>query len=91
MAGRDWYWWLDSQPTQVTNFYRVEIDVAASEEQRDQPLYTLVAFLSADLRADPRGGRGRCSRRCPGMAARRTRQGAQCGAGRQRDLPLIEC
>ncbi len=52
MAGRDWYWWLDSQPTQVDNFYRVEIDVAAQEEQREQPLFTLVAFLSADLRPD---------------------------------------
>jgi len=58
MAGRDWHWWLDSQPTQVTNFYRVEIDVAASEEQRDQPLFTLVAFLSADLRADPAAAAG---------------------------------
>jgi general secretion pathway protein I len=53
MAGREWHWWLDSQPTPVTNFYRVEIDVAAGEEQRDQPLYTLVAFLSADLKAEP--------------------------------------
>jgi general secretion pathway protein I len=53
MAGRDWYWWLDSQPTEVANFYRVEIDVAAQESQRDQPLFTLLAFFSADLQADP--------------------------------------
>jgi general secretion pathway protein I len=53
MADRDWHWRLDSQPTQVTNFYRVEINVAAGEEQREQPLYTLVAFLSADLKAEP--------------------------------------
>ncbi len=53
MAGRDWYWWLDSQPTPVTNFYRVEIDVAAAEEQREQPLFTLVAFLSADFKTEP--------------------------------------
>ena len=53
MAGRDWYWWLDSQPTQADNFYRVQIDVAATEEQAGQPLYTLVAFLSSDLAADP--------------------------------------
>jgi general secretion pathway protein I len=56
MAGRDWYWWLDSQPTEQDNFYRIEIDVAASEEQRDQPLFTLVAFFSADLQAAPEAG-----------------------------------
>lgn len=53
MADREWYWWLDSQPTEATNFYRVQIDVAADEAQRDQPLFTLVAFLSSDLRPDP--------------------------------------
>jgi general secretion pathway protein I len=56
MAGRDWYWWLESQPTEANNFYRVEIDVAADEEQGETPLFTLVAFLSADLRADPELG-----------------------------------
>ena len=53
MAGRDWHWWLDSQPTEQENFYRVEIDVAADEELRDQPLFMLVAFLSADLNVTP--------------------------------------
>ena len=53
MAGREWYWWLESQPTEANNFYRVAIDVAADEEQGATPLFTLVAFLSADLRADP--------------------------------------
>ena len=63
MAGRDWYWWLDSQPTEADNFYRVEIDVAADEEQGETPLFTLVAFLSADLRADPEAARcGRVGR-----------------------------
>lgn len=52
MADRDWYWWLDSQPTEVDRFFRVEIDVAASEAQREQPLVTLVAFLSADLQTE---------------------------------------
>ena len=52
MAGRDFHWWIDSQPTEATNFYRVEIAVAAGEDQREQPLFTLVAFLSSDLRAD---------------------------------------
>ena len=29
--------------------------VAAKEEQRDNPLYTLVAFMSSDLQADLQG------------------------------------
>jgi len=58
MAGRDWYWWIDSQPTQAENFYRVEIDVAADELQRDTPLYTLVAFFSSDLRTEPQPEEG---------------------------------
>ncbi len=53
MAGREFNWWMDSQPTEATNFFRVQIDVAAGEDQREQPLFTLVAFLSSDLRADP--------------------------------------
>ena len=51
MAGRDWYWWLESQPTEVPAFYRVEIDVALDEEDRSAPLFTLVAFLNGDLTA----------------------------------------
>ncbi len=53
MADRQWYWWLDSQPTEVANFYRIEIAVAGAQEQQDSPLYTLVAFLSADLEPEP--------------------------------------
>jgi len=53
LAGRDWYWWLATEPTEVTNFYRVEIDVAVVEEQRDQPLYTRVAFFSTDFNTEP--------------------------------------
>ena len=56
MAGRQWYWWLESQPTEANNFYRVAIDVAADEEQGATPLFTLVAFLSADLRAETETG-----------------------------------
>jgi general secretion pathway protein I len=52
MGDRDWYWWLQSQPTEVEQFYRVEISVALEETSRDAPLYTLVAFLSADLQAE---------------------------------------
>ncbi len=52
MGGREWYWWLESQPTEVDQFQRVEISVALEETSRDTPLYTLVAFLSADLRSE---------------------------------------
>ena len=37
-------------------FYRVQIDVAADEEQGETPLFTLVAFLSADLSVDAQAG-----------------------------------
>lgn len=56
MGDREWYWWLESQPTAVDQFYRLEIRVAAGEDQREQPLHTLVAFLSADLRSEGEGG-----------------------------------
>ena len=52
MGDREWYWWLASQPTEVEQFYRVEISVALEETSRDTPLYTLVAFLSADLQTE---------------------------------------
>ena len=51
MGDREWYWWLQSKPTEVEQFYRVEINVAQEETSRDAPLYTLVAFMSSDLRA----------------------------------------
>ncbi len=49
MAGREWYWWLESQPTEVPAFYRIEIDVALDEGDRGTPLFSLVAFLNGDL------------------------------------------
>ncbi len=52
MAERDWYWWVESSLTEVPLFYRVEIDVALDEGDAEQPLYTLVAFLPADLKVD---------------------------------------
>ena len=52
MTGRDWYWWMESELTEVPLFYRVEIDVALAEDGADSPLYTLVAFLPADLQAE---------------------------------------
>jgi general secretion pathway protein I len=49
MAGREWYWSLESQPTAVQGFSRIEIAVAASEEDLGQPLFTLIAFMSSEL------------------------------------------
>lgn len=64
MAEREWYWWLEIKPTEVPQFFRIEIDVALEEDGLDESLYTLVAFLSGDLKAredapdDNQGGDG---------------------------------
>lgn len=50
LADREWYWWRESTPQPDNpNFYRVEIRVAQEEELADEPLITLVAFMSADF------------------------------------------
>ena len=51
MADREWYWWLEIKPTEVPQFFRIEIDVALEEDGAEEALYTLVAFLSGDLKA----------------------------------------
>jgi general secretion pathway protein I len=50
MGDREWYWWVESKATDVAQFRRLQIDIAASEEDEKQPLYTLVAFMGADLK-----------------------------------------
>ncbi len=52
---RDWYWWVETKATEVANFYRIELQVALSEERREQPLYMLSAFMFGDLTIDPEG------------------------------------
>ena len=47
MAERDWYWWVQSTATEVEDFHRLEVRVAAAEDQQETPLYTLVGFVSA--------------------------------------------
>ena len=47
LAEQDWYYWMESQTTEVPDFYRLQITVAADEELRDTPLYTLVGFIYA--------------------------------------------
>jgi len=59
MAQRDWYWWVDTQPTQNAYFYRVDIVVAAREDARDTPLYTLVASLPLEPSTDSGGVSGK--------------------------------
>ena len=58
MADRQWYWWVESTVTEVPEFYRVAISVGLEEEQPDQTLHTLVAYLSADLRTEDAGDVG---------------------------------
>jgi general secretion pathway protein I len=47
MAQRDWYWWLVSTKTEVEDFYRIEVRVAASEDAEFTPLFSLVGFAYA--------------------------------------------
>ena len=52
---------METKPTeQVPKFFRIEIKVALSEDQQEEPLYTLTAFMSSDLKIDPvvPGGEG---------------------------------
>ena len=47
MGERDWYWWTRTESTEVEDFYRIQIDVAAGEADQATPLYSLVGFLAA--------------------------------------------
>ncbi len=47
MLERDWFWWISSEPTEVEDFYRVEIKVATSEDGENRPLVTIVGFIAA--------------------------------------------
>lgn len=50
-ADREWFWRSAIEPTgQVPNFFRLEVAVATREGEDAEPLYTLVAFMSADVR-----------------------------------------
>ena len=50
MGDREWYWWIESKATEVPEFQRLQIDVASREEDENQPLFTLVAFMGSDLK-----------------------------------------
>jgi general secretion pathway protein I len=47
MADREWFWWMSSQATSVEDFYRVEVRIAESEQDEEQPMVTLVGFMAA--------------------------------------------
>ena len=47
MAGEEWFWWITSEQTTVDTFYRIEISIADSEEAEEEPLVTLVGFMTA--------------------------------------------
>ena len=47
LGDRDWYWWTRTEATEIEDFYRIQIDVAASEAREDAPLFTLVGFMVA--------------------------------------------
>lgn len=49
MADREWHWWLQSKGTTMAGFHRVQIDVALSETQQDQPLISLIAYMPVDF------------------------------------------
>lgn len=64
-AGRPWHWRLESSPTQVQGFFRVEIVVRAGEGESGPLMYSLVAFM-----AMPGGVRQGVVTRVPAGAAR---------------------
>ncbi len=51
MAGREWSWQLNSTETILPKFYRVEIKIQAPDSDDKNSIYTLVAFMAADLQA----------------------------------------
>jgi general secretion pathway protein I len=55
LAGRDWFWRLDSEATELPGFSRITVEVRDREEPEIQPLYTLTALLAV---AEEEGGDG---------------------------------
>ncbi|MCZ6828355.1 MAG: type II secretion system minor pseudopilin GspI [Gammaproteobacteria bacterium] len=56
MAQREWYWWLESEATEIEDFYRIEVRVADSKDGSKAPLFTLVGFLAATAVEGAGGG-----------------------------------
>ena len=53
LAGREWHWWVESRPTEIPDFHRLEIRVAAAPDGRAAPLATLIAFAAAPFQPGP--------------------------------------
>lgn len=48
-AGRSWYWRSEIQETPVPGFMRLTVTVTAEGDEKDAVLYTLDAFLNAEV------------------------------------------
>ena len=48
-AGRSWYWRSKIQETPVPGFMRLTVTVTAEDDEEDSVLYTLDAFLNAEV------------------------------------------
>ena len=48
-AGRTWYWRSEIQETPVQGFMRLTVTVTSEESEEDSGLYTLDAFLNAEV------------------------------------------
>lgn len=46
MAGREWFWSIDSEETELPGFSRVQLEVRIDEDPGQPPLYTLTALLA---------------------------------------------
>ena len=49
LADREWFWWLESEQTEVPQFYRIEVRVGLREGRPEIALISRVAYLSADF------------------------------------------
>lgn len=49
MGEREWFWWLESQQTEVPQFYRIEVRVGLREGRPEAALISRVAYVSADF------------------------------------------
>ena len=57
-ADREWFWRSEIAQTEVPGFFRLEVKVSDEEDEETQPLYTLVAFMSADVQTAAQIERG---------------------------------
>jgi len=57
-ADREWFWRSEIEPTEVARFFRLEVQVTDKEDEKAEPLYTLVAFMSADVQTAAQIDRG---------------------------------